>query len=41
MNDGAMETGTHVGRYLLYAGLDYRIMSQDDRNAFPWHGWLN
>ena len=41
MNDGAMETGTHVCRYLLYAGLDYRIMSQDGRNAFPWHGWLN
>ena len=27
-----------MGRYLVYAGLGYRIMSQDNRNAFPWHG---
>ena len=25
--------GMHMGRYLVYAGLDYRIMSQDGRNA--------
>ena len=33
--------GMHVGRYLVYAGLDYRIMSQNFRNAFPWHELLN
>ena len=33
--------GMHVGRYLVYAGLDCGIMSQDGRNAFPWHGLLN
>ena len=33
--------GMHMGRYLVYAGLDYRIMSQDGRNAFTWHGWCN
>ena len=33
--------GMHVDRYLVYAGLDYRIMSQDGRNAFHWHGLLN
>ena len=41
MNNAAMETGMHVGRYLVYAGLDCEIMSQDGRNAFPWHGLLN
>ena len=25
----------HMSRYLVYAGLDYRIMAQDGRNAFP------
>ena len=33
--------GMHVGRYLVYAGLDYGIMSQDSRNAYPWHGLLH
>ena len=33
--------GMDVGRYLMYAGLDCGIMSQDDRNAYPWHGLLN
>ena len=33
--------GMHVGRYLVLAGLDYRIMSQDCKNAFPWHELLN
>ena len=40
MNDGG-NRGMHMGRYLVYAGLDYRIMSQDGRNAFPWHGLFN
>ena len=31
----------HVGRYLVYVGLDCEIMSQDGRNAYPWHGLLN
>ena len=41
MSDTVMETGMHVGRYLVYAGLDCGIMSQDGRNAYPWHGLLN
>ena len=40
MNDGG-NRGMHMGRYLVYAGLDYRIMSQDGRNAFAWHGLFN
>ena len=30
-----------MGGYLVYAGLSCRIMSQNGRNAFPWHGLLN
>ena len=30
-----------MGGYLVYAGLGCRIMSQNGRNAFPWHGLLN
>ena len=30
--------GMHVGRYLVYAGLDCRIMSQDGRMHFPGMG---
>ena len=43
MNDGAMETVEYmwVGRYLVHARLDYWIMSQNCRNAFPWHGLLS
>ena len=33
--------GMHVGRYLVYVGLDCGIMSQDGRNAYPWHRLLN
>ena len=33
--------GMHMGRYLVYAGLNCGVMSQDGRNAFPWHGLLN
>ena len=33
--------GMYMGRYLVYARLDYRIMLQDGRNAFPWQGLLN
>ena len=33
--------GMLMGGYLVYAGLGYRIMSQDSRNAFPWHGLFN
>ena len=31
----------HGGRYLVYAGLNYRIMSRDYRNTFRWHELLN
>ena len=31
----------HGGRYLVYAGLNYRIILRDYRNAFPWHELLN
>ena len=43
MNDGAMETVEYmwVGRYLAHARLDYWIMSQNCRNAFPWHELLS
>ena len=30
-----------VGRSLVHARLDYWIMSQDCKNAFPWHELLN
>ena len=33
--------GMHIGRYLVYPGLGYRIMSKDSRNAFPWYGLFN
>ena len=33
--------GIRVGRSLVHARLDYWIMSQDCRNAFPWHELLN
>ena len=33
--------GMLVGGYLVCAGLGCRIMSQDGRNAFPWHGLFN
>ena len=26
---------------VVYAGLDCGIMSQEGRNAYPWHGLLN
>ena len=34
-------SGMHVGKYLVYAGLDYRIKSQDCRNVFLWLELLN
>ena len=33
--------GMHVGRHLVYDGLDYRIMSQGWRNVFFPHELLN
>ena len=38
MYDGPTETvNTHVGEYLVHAGLDFWILSQNCRNALPWH----
>ena len=40
LNDGPMETGIHVGKYLVHARLDC-VLSQECRNILPWHKLLN
>ena len=41
MNNDTIQTGIHVGGYVVHARLDYWIMSQDCRKPFPWHELLN
>ena len=46
LEEGSMENSRdapheQVGRYLVYAGLNDKIMSRDSRNAFPWHELLS
>ena len=41
LNDGSVETGIHVGKYLVHARLDYWVFSQDCRNIITWNTLLN